>query len=85
MHLKNCKLKLFTPPVFAFAEFESPCFVETDPSSILLGLVLAQGKEINKVDTIRYVSHAMTLAERKYLAFEREALAVIFAINLFKV
>ena len=79
------KQRLTSPPVLAFPEFEAPFIVETDASSVAVGAVLAQKKEDGKVHPIQYASRTMTAAERNYSAYEREALAVIFALKKFRV
>ena len=82
---EKLKLKLTSPPVLAFPDFQRPFVVETDASSVAVGAVMAQRKEDRKVHPIQYASRPMTSAERKYSACEHEALAVIFALKKFRV
>ena len=78
---EGLKVKLNSPSVLAFPDFDQPFFVETDASSVVVGAVLAQRKEEKRVHPIKYVCCTMISAERKYSAYERETLAVIFALK----
>ena len=82
---EKLKLKLTSPPVLTFPDFEKLYVVETDASSVAVGAVMAQRKEDRKVHPIQLASRTMTSAERKYYACEREALAVIFGLKKFRV
>ena len=76
---QNLKQRVTSPPLLALPKFEEPLVVETDASSVAVGAVLDQKKEDKKVHPIQYASRRMTGTERHYSAFEKEALAVIFA------
>ena len=57
-----------------------PAIVTTDASSSGLGATLSQLQDNQKVP-IAYASHALTQAERNYATNEREALAVLWALQ----
>lgn len=76
---------LTSPPVLAFPDFEKSFVVETDASSVALGAVLSQRKDDEKFHSVQYGSRTMNDPEKKYSACEREALAVILALNKFRV
>lgn len=78
------KISLSSPPVLAFPNFEKPFGVETDASSVAVGAVLTQKDDDGKTHPVQFASRTMTVAERKYSACEREALAVIFALRKFR-
>ncbi|CDF33409.1 unnamed protein product [Chondrus crispus] len=67
---QELRIKLTSPPVLAYPDFEKPFIVETDASSVSVGAVLAQ-------KTIQYASRSMNTSERKYSACERESLAIL--------
>ena len=79
------RIKFTSPPVLAYPDFEKPFVVETDASSVSVGAVVVQKNEDGKIHPIQYNSRKMNKSERKYSACEREALAVIFALNKFRV
>ena len=82
---ESLKLKLTTPPVLAFPNLDELFLVETDASSVAVGAVLAQKKEDKKTHPIQYASGTLCQADREYSAWERETLAVIFALKKFGV
>ena len=79
------RIKLTSPTILAYSDFDKPFVVETDASLVSVGAVLAQKKDDGKIHLIQYASRTMNPSERKYSACEREALAVIFALKKFRV
>lgn len=79
------KQKLTTPPPLSFSDFDVPFVAETDAYSIAVGAVVVQKKTEGKIHPIEYASRTMANTERGYSACETEALAVIFALNKFRV
>ncbi|KAL0860421.1 hypothetical protein ABMA27_009813 [Loxostege sticticalis] len=78
------KLKrlLTTAPVLKQADFTKPFILKTDASNYALGAVLVQGEGENE-HPVEYASRLLTSAERNYSTTEKEALAVVWAINKF--
>jgi hypothetical protein len=63
---------------------EDPLWLFTDASGSGLGAALFQGKEWKGASLIAYESHLMTPAERNYPVHEQELLAVIHALQKWK-
>jgi hypothetical protein len=63
---------------------EDPLWLFTDASGLGLGAALFQGKEWKSASPIAYESHLMTPAERNYPVHEQELLAVIHALQKWK-
>lgn len=82
---QTLKVKLISPPVQDFPDFDKPSIVELDASCISLGAVLAQKKYEGRIHPIQYACKTMTDTEKKYSTCEREALVVIFALKKFLV
>ncbi|GBL78895.1 Retrovirus-related Pol polyprotein from transposon 17.6 [Araneus ventricosus] len=78
--LKNC---LVSPPILSQADFTKPFVLRTDGSSYALGAVLLQGADMEE-HPIEYASRLLNSAERNYSTTEREALAVVWALNKFR-
>ncbi|GFX83124.1 transposon Tf2-6 polyprotein [Trichonephila clavipes] len=78
--LKQC---LVSPPILKQADFSKLFLIRTDASNYALGAVLIQGedKEEHPVD---FASRLLNPAERNYSTTEREALAVVWAVNKFR-
>ncbi|KAI8436675.1 hypothetical protein MSG28_010163 [Choristoneura fumiferana] len=74
---------LTTSPILAQADHTKPYIIKTDASSYALGAVLVQG-EGDKEHPVEYASRLLTKAERNYSTTEREALAVVWAVEKFR-
>lgn len=83
--LEELRIKLTSPPLVPYPDFEKPFVLETDAYFASFGAVIAQKKEDGKIHPIRYTSHNINSAERMYTAFAGEALAVIFSLMKFRV
>ena len=75
--------QLCTAPVLEYPRFDEPFIITTDASNFALGAVLLQG-EIGKDPAIAYASRSLHKAEIKYHTYEKEALAIMFAIKMFR-
>lgn len=79
----DLKICLTTAPVLKQADETKPYFVKTDASNYALGAVLVQGEGAEE-HPIEYASRLLTPAEKNYSTTEREALAVVWALNKFR-
>ncbi|GFU51084.1 transposon Tf2-6 polyprotein [Trichonephila clavipes] len=78
--LKQC---LVSPPILKQAHFSKPFLIRTDVSNYALGAVLLQGEE-KKEHPVEFARRLLNPAERNYSTTEREALAVVWALNKFR-
>lgn len=72
-----------SPPILAQADEMKPFIIKTDASSYAIGAVLVQG-EGAKEHPVEFASRLLTQAERNYSTTEREALAVVWAVEKFR-
>ena len=77
------KHRLTTAPILIQADYQKPFILRTDASNYALGAVLLQS-EGNGEHPIEYASRLLTPAERGYSTTEREALAVVWAVEKFR-
>lgn len=77
------KKRLTTAPVLVQADYSKPFIIHTDASNYALGAVLLQG-EGKDLHPIEYSSRLLTSAECKYSTTEREALAVVWALEKYR-
>ncbi|GFX60278.1 retrovirus-related Pol polyprotein from transposon 412 [Trichonephila clavipes] len=80
---KYLKLKLASPPVLKPADGTKPFVIRIDASSVALGAVLLQGEK-DEEHPIEYASRLLSSSERNYSTTEREALAVVWALEKFR-
>lgn len=78
--LKNA---LVSAPVLACPDFDQPFTVHCDASSYGIGGMLTQVQN-GEEHPIAYISRSLNKNERNYSATEREALAVIYAVEKFE-
>ncbi|GFX74469.1 retrovirus-related Pol polyprotein from transposon 17.6 [Trichonephila clavipes] len=78
--LKQC---LVSPPILKQADFSKPFLIRIDASNYALGAVLLQG-ENKEEHSVEFASRLLNPAERNYSTTEREALAVVWALNKFR-
>ena len=74
---------LVEPPILVQADQTSPFTLRTDGSSYATGAVLLQGTGAEE-RPVEYASHLLIPAERYYSTSEREALAVVWAVEKFR-
>lgn len=79
------KLKqlLTTAPILKQVEENKPFILRTDASNYALGAVLLQTED-SEERPIEYASRLLTSAERNYNTTEREALAVVWALQKYR-
>ena len=80
---ENLKAALTTPPILAQPDFSKEFAVRTDASGFAIGAVLTQ-MGMNGPMVIQYASRTLNPLEQKYSATERECLAIIWAVELFR-
>lgn len=80
---QKLKTLLTTAPVLAQMDESKPFIIKTDASAFALGAVLVQGTR-DEEHPIEYASRLLTPAERNYSTIEREALAVVWALEKFR-
>lgn len=77
------KIKLTTSPILIQANEKLPYILKTDASNYALGAALLQGEGANE-HPIEYASRLLHDAELNYSTTEKEALAVIWAVEHFR-
>eukprot|EP00794_Sanderia_malayensis_P016602 gene16602-biopygen14025 len=81
-YLKTC---LCSAPILAYPCLNKTFILQTDASDVGLGAVLTQLDESGHERVISYASRTLTSREQNYTAMEKEALAVVFATDHFRV
>ena len=81
---QELKEALCVAPVLTYPDYEKPFVVSTDASSKALGAVLSQLDDNKQEHPIHYASRTLNDAEKNYSTFEREALAIVFALKKFR-
>lgn len=80
---QKLKENLTKAPILQQADYSKPYVLRTDASGYALGAVLLQGEGTDE-RPIEYASRLLTTAESNYSTTEREALAVVWAIEKFR-
>ncbi|CAB3240087.1 unnamed protein product [Arctia plantaginis] len=78
------KTLLASPPILTQPDYSRPFILRTDSSDFALGAALLQGESPQDEHPIEYASRLLTPAERNYSTTEREALAVVWAVERFR-
>jgi hypothetical protein len=78
------KQRLLTAPILRHPNFDEPFIIYTDASNVAVGVVLAQKDEAGNEYAVAYGSRALSSAEKKYTVTERECLAVLFGVKIFR-
>uniref|UniRef100_A0AB38Z1R9 RNA-directed DNA polymerase n=1 Tax=Pitica errantivirus TaxID=3078414 RepID=A0AB38Z1R9_9VIRU len=74
---------LSTDQILAYPQFDHPFILTTDASGFALGAVLSQMQD-NTEKPIAFASRTLSDTESRYATNEKEALAIIWAVNKFK-
>ena len=82
---ETLKALLCNAPILAYPQLDKQFILQTDASDLGLGAVLTQKDQFGKGHVIAYSSRSLTDREKGYSATEKEALAVVFAVNQFHV
>ena len=77
------KILLSKEPVLACFSLNAPTFVVTDASPVGLGAILMQEQKDGERKPVAYISKTLTEVERRYSQIEREALAIVWAVERF--
>ena len=80
---ETLKERLCSEPILRSPDFNEPFLIYTDASDFALGAVLAQGP-LNKDHVVAYASRTLHGAELRYSTYERELLAIVFAVHQFR-
>ena len=79
------KTLLCKAPVLACPQLNKQFILQTDASDLGLGAVLTQKDQFGIEYAIAYASRSLTEREKNYSTTEKEALAVMYAVNQFRV
>ena len=79
------KSLLCSAPILAYPQFDKRFFLQTDASDKGLGAVLTQLDSTGREHVISYASRSLSDREKSYSTTEKEALAIIFAIDHYRV
>ena len=74
---------LCNPPVLQYPDFSKPFNITTDASGYAIGGILSQG-ESGKDHPIAYTSRVLRGPELSYEVYEKEALAMVHAVQTFR-
>ena len=81
---ETLKIALSTAPVLAYPDFSKEFILYTDASNFGIGVVLSQKDELDKERVVAYASRSLSKQERNYTVTEKECLAIIWAISMFR-
>ena len=82
--IEDIRAAVCSPPVLVHPDWSKPFELHTDACGHGLGAVLTQQVD-DKARVVHYASRALTDTETRYSTYEQELLAVVWAIQLFKV
>ena len=80
---KTLKEKLTTAPVLLIPDSSQPFVVTTDASDVAIGAVLTQNQGQGE-QPVAYESRKLTAAELNYPVHEKELLAIVYSIKLWR-
>ena len=82
---ENIKRRLCTAPKLAHPDLEQPFVLYTDASKITIGAALLQRNNIEVKRVILLFSKKLSPAQQNYSTIKRECLAIIYALEQFRV
>jgi transposase InsO family protein len=82
--VRAIKQALTQAPILAHPDPSKPYILETDASDGMLGAALLQKGEDGRLHPIAYESRILSKAERNYSTPEKEALAIIWALRIWR-
>ena len=78
---KYLKISLMTRPVLVFPKFDKDFIVEVDASEMAIGGVLSQYQEDGKIHPVAYFSKALNPNQIKWSVYNKEAYAMVSAVQ----
>jgi hypothetical protein len=81
---KELKDKLMTAPILKSADMSQPFEIQTDGSQTGTGVVLQQRDDNGVTRPVAYMSHKLNAAEQNYPTHDREVLAIVQALKLWR-
>ena len=81
---QTLKQSMCEPPILKTIEFGKPFFVQTDASAISVGCCLGQWDEDGRECPVAYASQKLTDTQQRWPTVEREAYAVIWALQKYR-
>ena len=82
--LDKLKRNMVVPPMLVFPDWKKEFHVHVDASSVALGVVLTQPVEGDIDHPIYFSSRKISTVEKNYTTIEREALAMVYALQKFR-
>ena len=79
------KLSLCSAPVLCYPRFDREFILQTDASDFGVGAVLSQLDDNEREQVVAYASKALSARQQKFSATEKEAYAVVFGTQHFRV
>ncbi len=77
---RELKSRLVTAPILSYPDVNAPYNLYTDASLYAVGAVLTQMFQDGE-KVIQYVSHQLAAGQQKWPTIEREAYAIVYAVN----
>ena len=77
------KAALISEPILAYPDTSKPYILHTDASDKAIGAILTQDQN-GQERVIAYLSHQLSSTQRRWAAIEREAYAVVYALDHLK-